>query len=287
MSIYLDDIKLPSGNYGRKRQVSEVLDAMRWSAKHNPHLGTTVTDGGSSINGSWDFCKTENIDEAIDLIENGWNEAVIDHEGLDGLCTDTEESKIFTPDVGGAFPIVPAYIAGSPCSMWNLRARQDENKRGLTLVIEGSYLGNVGIDEITEYAHAVMRLCAWLAAERIESAVYVTGTSKLQGGVYTYCIPVRRAGDALAPERIAAALHPSFFRRGMFAMREREFYDLGWQSNRIVLNGYGRSQDTEEQDLRMLISEAYSIVKLPRIGRCRPKHALMQAVTMKLQQKDG
>ena len=282
--MYIPDIELDNGAIGRKRELHELVDAMHWAKERS---ATPGTGSYSSVDGSAKFCATDSIDEYADMLEKGWAAGVTGVEGLDGVSTDHEERLQFVPDVGGAFAVVPAYIAGHPQCMLTQRRLTTDNERGLTLVIDASFNATVGASTVLAYARAVMRLVAWLTAERIQVAIYACIHVDLYGIDVTYTVPIMRAGDVLQPERIAAIAHPSFLRRAWFALLEREAEEYGLPGTvKATKAGYGRSQKPELATLARMIDEAYSVILLPKPGNGNPDRAVRDAITLKLKQKE-
>ena len=242
--------------------------------------GLIAGDGGQRryYDKEWTGCDTS--EEFHELLVKGWPASVRDVEGLEGLTSDQTESLTFSPDVGGAFPNVPAFLSSDPMAMYAVRPQLQERVRGLTLVIDGCYSALVNMNDVMNYAHTVMRLMAWLSAERIEAGVYIVNCSTLQGpSWYLYVTEVHRQGDVIQPERVAACLHPSFLRRAWHNMLDYEARELNLPGS---IAGCGQPKTASPGMLRRCLPDADSIVVLPRIGSGNPERAIKEAINLKL-----
>lgn len=285
----LPDIKRPAATgYAkhvviRKRTVDNLMAALDAAAEAGRNPNTTR----ASTHGSYAFTGTDSAGAYLTMLRDGWTAGVEGVEGLAGLSTDSADKIMFARDVGGAFPVVPAYLAGAPDAMLMPRIAPSENVRGLTLVIDGSFGHLTGPGTGLEYARSVMRLVAWLQAEQIETAIYVSIAIRKKAGKtrYVYVIPVREAGQVLQPERIAALCHPSLLRRAWFALVEYEHYERGLPGASVCTDNYGVANVATAEDLRIAIPEAYSVVLLPKVGSGDPMRAVQESDTLKLRQE--
>lgn len=262
----------------RWRTVTDLEDSMQWAKDQNRRL--------SSISrGRWSG--TDTVEEYQDMLQKGWPEGITGVEGLDGLSTDAAERLTFPRNVAGCFPIVPAYLAGAPDSMLDCRPAKLDSVRGLTLVVDLCVHAGIDNQTVLAYARKVMKLVAWLQAERIDSSVYVSICEHYAGRYYTYIIPVRETGQVLQPERIAAMIHTSIFRRGWFAQIERDHYDYRLDGGLMCVDGgYGMPSRATADELRLILPEAYSVIILPKPGDGDPEKTLMDAISVKLREED-
>ena len=267
----------------RFRTLNEMTDALTWA--------NNDTDGGRhnsarTEQGSNPWTGTNTCDEYVSMLRDGWKQGVQDAEGLDGLSSDAHERLQFTRDVGGVFPIIPAFLAGVPDSMLNVRPAPTDSVRGLTLVIDSSFHCGVKAGTVLEYAKSVMRLIAWLQAEQIETSVYIVCPIQFGQRRIIYTTPIRETGDILQPERIAAVVHPSWLRRAWFAMVEREYHEYEMQECRACHNGYGSVRHVNAEEMRQVLPEAYSVIMLPKVGSGDPMLAVQEAISLKLRRED-
>ncbi len=265
----------------RYRTIEQMTDALKASnADEENQCNSSKTERG---NNSWTGTKT--ADECLDMLQNGWKHGVEDAEGLDGLSSDASERLNFVRNVGGVFPIVPAYLAGAPDSMLDVRPMPTDSVRGLTLVIDSAFHAGVTGKTVLTYARSVMRLIAWLQAERVECSVYIVCPIQMGKRRIIYTTPVRETGDILQPERLAAVCHPSWLRRAWFAMVEREYYDHDMKECRVCRGGYGQVRNVNAEELKQVLPEAYSVIMLPKIGEGDPEQAVKESISLKLRQE--
>lgn len=271
-------VKVDDVVYSVRERTLEQLSAVLESRKEGASIETTRPH----------FHGTASREEYLDLLRNGWREAVEGVEGLEGLATDSMQRLRFERAVGGAFPIVPAHLAGHPESMLMPAMRDVDSERGLTLILDGSYSADVKKGTVIEYARHVMKLVAWLTAEQIQVAVYLVNCVSLKPGINArWIIPILPAGRVLQPERIAVAMHPSTLRRGIFALKEHDAWVHklpGWEDLRR--GGYGLPRPPELQLLKEVIPEAYSIAVLPKPGTYNVEKAIRNVINLRLKHKD-
>lgn len=263
----------------RQRTVNDFTDALQWTQRDG-------NDWGSSVRGTRRFTGTHDVAEYEKMLTEGWSEGVEGVEGLDGLSTDASDKIEFVRNVGGAFPIVPAYLSGAPDAMLRPVPQAADSVRGLTLVIDASFHCGIEEYEVKRYAESIMRLLAWLQAEGIETAVYATISMRHNGQRLLYTCPIREAGDVMMPERIASICHPSFLRRAWFALVEREYKEFSLPYANLCNSCYGFPQTATTQELREAIPEAYSVILLPKVGSGDPERAVKEAYTLKLKQSE-
>jgi len=268
----------------RQRTVNDFADALDWALIPGEY---DSVNGSSSVSGSHGFTGTKSADDYRDMLREGWTDGVEGVEGLDGLSTDASDKIEFVRNVGGAFPIVPAYLSGAPDAMLRPVPQAADSVRGLTLVIDASFNCGVNSDEVIDYARSVMRLLAWLQAEGIETAVYATISMQHRGQRLLYTCPIREAGDVMMPERIASICHPSFLRRAWFALVEREHAEFSLPYADLCNHCYGYPQTVTTHELSQAIPEAYSIILLPKVGSGDPDAAVREAYTLKIKTGDA
>jgi len=262
----------------RLRSLDEMRDSLAWAIANDRN--------DSSVSGSESFTETKSADEYLSMLRDGWQEGIEGVEELDGLSTDRAEKICFERSPGGAFPVVPAYLAGAPDSMLRPVPQQADSVRGLTLVIDSSFNCMVNAKDCKEYAHSVMRLLAWLQAEQIETAVYSVITIADGSMRMLYAVPIREAGDIMQPERIAAVVHPSFLRRAWFAQVEREYHEHQLPGTGMCTGGYGYPQTATTEELKQALPDSYSVILLPKVGDGDPEKAVRETITLKLRHEE-
>lgn len=269
------DIKTGDGTILRHRTVSNLIDALDWAINEE----TTRC----SIEGSPRFCGTSGAKAYAKMLREGWPEGIKGVEGLEGLSIDAADKLTFVRSVAGAFPVIPALLAGAPDNMLMPHMLPADCTRGLTLIVDGSFNFSVTASTAKEYAESVMRLVSWLSAEHIETAIYMSVCVRsYDDGRVVYLTPIRQPGEVIMPERIAALVHPSFLRRAWFALLEYEHYQAKLPRTSHVKGGYGGVTAATADELRQLIPEAYSVILLPKVGSGDPMKAVQESSTLKL-----
>ncbi len=264
----------------RYRTLAEMIHALQSSARDTTQ-GRRLSSVRPCRAGGW--AGTDDALEYLDMLRNGWAHGVKGVEGLEGLSSDMQDDYTFVPSVCGTYLDVGAYQAGVPDCMLEYTPESSENIRGLTLVIDSCYSAGVNGDTVLTYAHSVMRLIAWLAAERIETAVYAVNPIQLGKHRYMYTTCIRKAGDVIQPERLAAMVHPSWLRRCWFAMLERDYYDRKLRECSGCKGSYGHVITATIDEIRACVDEAYSVILLPKIGTGDPMKAVAESISLKLQ----
>lgn len=91
----------------------------------NARINTKIFDQRhlSSMKGSYNFTKTESLDEAIRLCATGWDEdfscLLKLKERIDEKLLDAEQVNQRIKDCVGFAPCVPDFLHGNPINMWN------------------------------------------------------------------------------------------------------------------------------------------------------------------------
>jgi hypothetical protein len=265
----------------RHRSIADITHALDLAIAANA-AGDTKRGRMSSCKKGSNFAGTESAEQYRDMLRDGWPEAMQGVSDLEGLSTDQRDKLRFTPNVAGAFANVPAFLHGSPLSMHCPAQQLDENAKGVTLILDGSFGASINSADCLKYAITVMGLVAWLEAEQIETSVYVSLALDLASQKYVYLVPVREQGSHLAPERIASILHPSFLRRGYFAMLESEHCDHKLPHTGQCRRGYGSATTATAEEMRLALPDAASVILLPKVGAGCPTRAVEEALSLKL-----
>lgn len=278
--------KIKGGWKVRERSLAEY-DAALHTVLARVECGQLTGKHGNvtamSVKGAKNFTGTRSADEYASMLRYGWPDGVSGMaEALDGITSDQAERLEFVRNVAGAFPIVPAHIAGSPLSMLMPTQQRSDQVRGLTLVINGSYPCMVDSSTALEYARSVMRLVAWLQAERLDAAIYIASAMRLEQTHAVYITPIRSLGSVYQPERIAAACHTSFLRRAWFAMLELEYVDQGLAGASACRECYGYPQTLTTEMLRNILPDAESVILMPAVGSHDPTRAVQEAINVRL-----
>lgn len=169
---------------------------------------------------------SDNMEETLDLVEEGWQEGA---EQVEKLRERIEAAhpialRMRKHGIAGAYPNVPRAIAGNIQHMKIPDMTRSRKKPVITLVSNMASNWTVGAHQISNRAAAVAAL-----VDKIESSGYsveVISTATTKGGSwdgetgYTACtsIVVKRSDQPVDIKRLAFGLgHVSLFRRMVFA----------------------------------------------------------------------
>lgn len=226
--------------------------------------------GKASINSDSGFRGTQDMPEAVGLMRYGWEDGtrtIID--GLDNVTAEVETVEAFDLEPAGAFPCVPAFVAGDADCMWNPTAYAEKPRMVLTFGCR--YHCMIDEKDVREYGKALAAVVRELEARGVDVAVYAVDATRDGAELGLIGIEVKPFGDVLDLGRIAMAGHPSFLRRCLFAY---------WESRQDVRDinnsGYGCPVNPTEEQARMALqmSSDERLVSLPAAGAIlmdRPK----------------
>ena len=153
--------------------------------------------------------------------------------------------------VTGAFPNVGAYLAGRPDSMYAVSKRQAAGRPYVHLYMPIGYSASVKADTVFERGCALVALTD--ALETAGCRLRITAIDASLVGrqsvktKYVGLYELKDYGDDLDVDSlIFTVAHPAFFRRLVFAIRERSPYD---QVRARTHNGYGESCEITDDDI--------------------------------------
>jgi len=192
---------------------------------------------------SWDL--DAGRDGAFKLAREGWSDGRA--RFVDGMAEaaarqttlQSRRSK-FRRDVAGARPCVPAYLAGSPRSMYR-ETRVTKSRPVVSIVVNAFVSALVDAEQIMNRGVAI---ASWVdaaeaAGTRCEIILAWPCTPYGKGKSVDTRIVLKRTEDSLDADRLAFAFaHPGCFRRVLFALAERD----GTLANTYGL-GYGHPTD--------------------------------------------
>lgn len=196
-------------------------------AKTTPRVPGNST---SSERSSYSFTKTNSLEEAYSLAENGWDAGIKELAIEQGVLSSSGIE--FSPNVHGAVVNVPNYIQGLPDSMWEMTERREYNLTELEIFICLCYTYEKSSDYALKYASNVIN---YVNEKQKTHNVKLTGYFAAQERNYVTWfnnITIKDFDQRFVINNIAFAFHPSFFRRIWFrALETTDFIDN---------DGYGR-----------------------------------------------
>jgi len=180
------------------------------------------TESTSTESGGFSGCNS--FQDALRMATEGWQDgAAAMSKSLDALPPALEVLPDWQLDVGGAFPCVPALVAGEPECVWRMNDNIRATRR-LTLIVPHSYNCMVAATSAQQYAKGVAALVRSMEGSGIDVQVVAFNTNRSAsdrtGANYCYAVTVREFGEPLDLAKVAFAFHSAMLRRIGFAWRE-------------------------------------------------------------------
>lgn len=200
-------------------------------------------NGGKQSEGRKDgyndsFYECENIDEALNKMEKGWDFAIDKlNKGMNNINYTTKNT--FKHDVVGFTPCVPRYLNGIPTNM--VRQVKEQTKEKVIILNRPINVnGGVSVDEIIRYATTFMTIVNKLESEGYKVGINIlTMTFDGSNPVISTKLCVKKPSERLNIAKISfACCNPDYQRRIQFKLRENVP-----ECDKIatVYGGYGRS----------------------------------------------
>lgn len=214
-------------NFSSLSELLDYLDNTRSTWRH--------TDAEVNTYSRNHFCGCS-YPEAIHMARYGWpdgREQMTRNIELAGLLQQTSRAPLRALDVGGAYPLIPAAVAGDPMCMFSISEDETRTRQIIRFLVSISYSSKIKPHQIMNRGAAIL---SWVdrledAGARVEiiavDSLNCTRPSKgytkaADHSNKTLAITVKRAEDALDVDRLAFALiHPAMLRRIGFAHQER------------------------------------------------------------------
>lgn len=232
-------------------------DFLNW-LRDTPQKWTRLCNSyNSQAHRTKDFSGTHNYAEADKLARYGWKEG---REKMDKALSEAARTiSMQAPptqwlDVGGSFPLVPAAVAGDPMNMINIGDNQRAQRPVIRFLVNLSTSAAVTTETMTTRGAAIL---SWIdALENADLRCELTlcsGSKDYDGNVFDLSIIVKRAQEPLDIDRIAYALvHPSMFRRQIFAAIERTPFQNSMEHT------YGTPADIEPETDQIYFKRMFS-----------------------------
>lgn len=191
----------------------------------------------SSVDGSYNFTKTHNFDEAVNLMKDGWSDMA---KKLNAKLQIKEKQNIVNKrkmvnSVAGFQPIVPLYLAGVPTNMVSQKMVPVKQKI-VNITKSVSYSASVSTKTIIEESIKAMQIVKKLEAMgyRVNLSVAL-GSKESDREVYAK-VCIKHANEKLNVSKLAFPLvHPSMLRRLFF-----RYIEVCPDVTRSFVPGYGK-----------------------------------------------
>lgn len=178
-----------------------------------------------ALSGSEDFTGTKDFDTAHNLMTYGDRELQkkIEKAGVANVRTNIRKyvaKRSLYTSVVGAIPNVPAYLAGTPNSMINVKQKQ-QKQTVVNVGYNSAVYGGVSADRIVEGGAKLVSALMILEAKGIKANVYCLDLDTEGKQYVSYSIKIKASGQKFDTLRMAYFLaHPSMNRRHKFRFEE-------------------------------------------------------------------
>lgn len=181
------------------------------------------------------------LNDAAKLLRYGWPEGrkfMSDLLTLGRAATATINAPSHSLDVSGAYPFIPAAIAGDPMNMYDFNPEDSKARPVVRLYVGIVHSAIVPVNVINNIGGACLSLVDQMesAGYQMEIITYFTTKCGSTNNFMVHTVKVKSAGTPLDLDRCAFALcNPAMSRRFAFAVQERT---LGQETS--TQRGYGQ-----------------------------------------------
>jgi len=209
----------------------------------------------SSVEGSYEFTKTKDFDEAVKLFKNGWSDMatklVQRLKVIENKTEPTMKPKNVL-GVAGYQVITPLYLQGIPNNMVTKKMVPVKQKV-VTLNKSIDYSGGVEADRIIEESVKAMQIVKKLEAQgyRCNLNIVLGTTAGYPSKQFVVKVRIKSADERLNVSKLAFPLvHPSMLRRLFF-----RFIEVYPHITESFVGGYGRPATSAE--MRNIFKDEY------------------------------
>ena len=244
----------------------ESLGALAAFVANTPVNGWFEKNGcNSSVDGSESFTGSESFEAANNMMLQGWSEgAARVQKYMNSGAAATAPKRVVYNSVVGFAPNVPNYLSGNPLNMINQK-RVKTPKKVVTIVYNCSVGCYVEASDIEKTAAALFNVISGLEASGVRVELWgvdfgvntKVGFKKSgkpyvikTGSEYFYlAVKIKSAGQPFnLLKMIYPVVHPSFWRRHGFAVKERA--GLQGENNGFEWYGYGSTVVSKTESVK-------------------------------------
>lgn len=211
---------------------------------NTPFNQTFCWEKHSSVDGTYEFTKTKDFNEAVELFKRGWSDMatkLVQKLKVAETKMEPTMKPRTTLSVAGYQAIVPLYLQGVPNNMVNKKMVHVKQKV-ITLNKSINYSGGVGADQIIEESIKAMRIVKKLESQGYRCNLNIVLGTSAGGKQFVIKVKIKSASEKMNISKLAFPLvHPSMLRRLFF--RFIEVYPNVTKSFKL---GYGAPASTEE-----------------------------------------
>lgn len=220
-------------------EFDSIYDFVEYISKTSFNCWFKDEDEQQSKTGSKRFTGTENYEEAMDLLKNGWDDMA---KTLQQRLVAKEKQVVYgnkqkpTYDIAGYQACVPRYLQGIPTSMVNKKSVPIKQKV-ITISKSISYNWTITTEQIIEESVKAMQIIKKLEAQglKVNLNVFFGAYTSDRRTLIIAKIKVKNANERLNVSKLAFPLvNPSMLRRLFF--RFIEVYD---KTPRDFIGNYG------------------------------------------------
>lgn len=196
----------------------------------------------SSSNGTYGFTGTENMNEALQVLKDGWKQGAEKIEAKLKLANTEFQNKTCMKNeysVAGFQASVPRYLQGIPQNMINQK-RIVKKVPVITIVKNICYGQNTTTTQIIENSVKALQIVQKIESQGIRVNLDVISVSRMKE-YHVLRVRIKNAGERLNVSKIAFPMaHPSMLRRLEFRSIEvaKELTDKRWTPSYGVAVGY-------------------------------------------------
>lgn len=176
----------------------------------------------SSRTGSADFTQTESYEESDKLLLNGWSDGArrVSAVMASGVTGSAPVRRVVNSVVGFT-PNVPAAIAGRPKNM-RRAIKREEPRRVVSICYNCCVAGSVDASEIEKAAAKLFNVVAGLERSGVRVELWVVMINIENNQNASAAVKIKSAEQPFnLLKMVYPCVHPSFFRRHLFALVER------------------------------------------------------------------
>ena len=198
----------------------------------------------ASVDGTYEFTKTKDFNEAVELFKNGWSDMAT--KLVQKLkVTETKMQPTMKPkttlSVAGYQAIVPLYLQGVPNNMVNKKLVPIKQKV-ITLNKSIDYNGGVDADQIIEESIKAMRIVKKLESQGYRCNLNIVLGTSAGGKQFVIKVRIKSSNEKMNISKLAFPLvHPSMLRRLFF-----RFIEVYPNVTKSFTSGYGAPATSSE-----------------------------------------
>lgn len=202
-------------------------------------------DKNGAVDNSASFAGTETLQEAFNLTREGWSNGIKQLP----LNTDATGNRGWIPayKYAGSRVSVPRYLQGKPNAFIRYESKTSYNLPRLTVYTKLTYSARNKINKALEFSTSLVEIVNKLQANYDVQIIGICDTLITKGIVLNEIV-IKPYSKQLVLNNVAAAMHPSFFRRIWFRSLETTSHEQ---------YSYGKTPDPDTVNKAILKNRQY------------------------------